>query len=368
MDSSIASLSRRRNSPQHQTELGNMCGTDRLFRDRYRLLRPLGRGGFGITFLAQDVALPSNPLCVIKQLCPKVSNPIVLSRASERFEREAKTLSNLGSHAHIPQLLNYFADDGEFYLIQEYIRGRTLAREVKSFGIQSEALVKQFLQEILPVLDYIHQHQVIHRDIKPPNIIRCQDDGRLVLIDFGAVKEQIARLDDFSHKQPTTQFVGTVGFAPPEQLALRPTFASDIYAIGVTCLYLLTGRPPLEFEYDPRTSEIRWRDDVEVSEHFSRILDKMLKISPRDRYQTAEQVMRALDLEPHLDQLADCMNAKARPSNWQHGQDQQDGDRYISPITRTAEAIRQWRSRSNQRVNRRRPNDDGMLISSGYLG
>lgn len=367
MDSSVATLSKLRASAQNQTKLGQLYRAKQLFRDRYKILQPLGRGGFGVTFLAKDVVLPGGPLCVIKQLCPKATNPVVLRRASERFEREAKILSQLGSHAQIPQLLNYFEEDGEFYLIQEYVRGNTLAKEVRNHGVQSEASVKRFLREVLPLLDFVHQHQVIHRDIKPPNIIRCQDDGRLVLIDFGAVKEQIAQFGESTQKAPTTHFIGTVGFSPPEQLALRPIYASDIYAIGVTCLYLLTGKPPLEFDYDPETGEILWQDVVRVSEHFGKILTKMLKISPRDRYQSVNQVIRALELEPHLDQLADCMNTQPRPIGLGDTQNDGPADGYLSPIARTAIAIRNWRARSDVK-KQQEDLKAGLLVSSSYIG
>lgn len=363
MQCSVATLSKLRDSPQHQTQLGQLCGSKRLFRDRYKILRALGRGGFGVTFLARDATLPSAPLCVIKQLCPKVSNPVILQKASERFEREAKTLSQLGSHAQIPQLLDYFQVDGEFYLVQEYVRGSTLAKDIKQKGSQSEGMVKRFLREILPVLDYVHQHQVIHRDIKPPNIIRCQDDGRLVLIDFGAVKEQIAAFEEASQKAPTTHFVGTVGFAPPEQLALRPTYSSDIYAVGVTCLFLLTGKTPMEFDYNPASGEVCWQDQVEVTPHFGKILTKMLKISTCDRYQSVEQVQRALDLEPHLDNLADCMNTNRHPAS---SADDSTDDDYLSPVARTASAIRQWRTRFQARP-RPEESEDLYSLNSRYF-
>jgi serine/threonine-protein kinase len=225
-----ANLSSFHSDVLQQTELGQLCGQEQLFRDRYEVLRMLGRGGFGVTFLAKDVSLPGEPLCVIKQLCPKFSEPAALEIARKRFEREAKTLGKLGSHSQIPMLLNYFVANGEFYLVQEYVHGATLARLVRRHGCIPEAAAKRFLLEMLPLLQYIHDQQVIHRDIKPQNIIRCKEDGRLVLIDFGAVKEEIVQASDTSMKMPTTQFIGTVGFAPPEQITLRPVFGSDIYA------------------------------------------------------------------------------------------------------------------------------------------
>lgn len=354
MDSSIATLSKRRSSAQHQTRLGQLCGTSQLFRDRYKVLKMLGRGGFGVTFLAKDEALPASPFCVIKHLCPKVDNPSVLRKASERFEREAAILSRLGSHSQIPRLLDYFQIDDEFFLVQEYVKGVTLAKLIRSKGPMTEAAVKQCLRELLPVLSFVHGNQVIHRDIKPPNIIRCLDDNRLVLIDFGAVKEEIAQFAelDTTTDSPATNFVGTVGFAPPEQLSLRPIYASDIYAVGVTCLFLLTGHPPLAFDYDSYSGEILWQEHVNVSAHFAKVLDKMLKISPRERYQTAEQVLRALELEDHFDSLAPCMNTMARPTDLP---DYPDPNAYLPPIARTAASIRNWRRRMLQRQRPEHP-------------
>ncbi len=327
--------------------LAQMCGSGQRFRDRYEILKILGRGGFGITFLACDRGLPGEPFCVIKQLCPKVNDIASLQRARQRFEQEAKMLSRLGSHAQIPQLLDYFEAAGEFYLVQEYVRGATLVRELKQKGLFSEQEVKRFLREFLPLLHYVHQNRVIHRDIKPPNIIRCKDDRRLVLIDFGAVKEHLL-VTGASTRHTSTQFVGTVGFAPPEQLASRPVFSSDIYALGMTCLYLLTGRSPLDFDYEFVSGEVRWQDQVPLSPHFAKVLSRMLKIAPRDRYSSAQEVMRALDLEPYVDNLANCMNVNPRPyvkdsvETW-------DETGYVPPLVRRASAIRDWRQRLRAR-------------------
>jgi serine/threonine-protein kinase len=365
MDSSVATLFRDQNAVLSKGQLGQLSGKRQLFRNRYRILHSLGRGGFGVTFLARDCSLPGFPECVIKQLCPKVNNVAVLERACERFEREAKTLAQLGSHAQIPRLLDYFETDGEFFLVQEYIRGANLAKIVKQKGVLTEGATKQFLLEILPVLQYVHQNQVIHRDIKPLNIIRCEDDGRLVLIDFGAVKE-IAEIGDYSQQSSTTQFVGTVGFAPPEQLTLRPIYASDIYALGVTCLYMMTGRPPMEFDTDPVTGEIVWQSLLSVSDYFGKILTKMLKISPADRYQSVAQLMRALQLEPYLDNLADCMNTQPRTANSEPIVEQ-GGDRYLSPIARKAQEIRNWRARQQARQQDNQWQSKRMAINSSYL-
>jgi serine/threonine protein kinase len=318
-----------------------------LFRDRYQVLKQLGQGGFGVTYLAQDLKLPSQPYCVIKQLCPKTKNDVSLERAKIRFRREAKALASLGSHSQIPQLLDYFTTKGEFYLVQDYIEGQTLAQEVRQYGRQTEAQVKYFLNEIIPVVQFIHRNRTIHRDIKPPNIIRSTLDRRLVLIDFGAVREFLADIDEANAgPSPVSQFVGTPGFAPPEQLALRPCYSSDIYALGMTCLFMLTVRTPIEFDKDPQTGQLRWQHTVTVSPHFASVLDKMLMPDPVDRYPAIEALGRDLALEPHLETLAQCMHTQRTPAP----EALKPGpgaptSQYLTPIQREAQAIRNWRNR-----------------------
>ncbi|WP_407897302.1 protein kinase domain-containing protein [Scytonema sp. NUACC26] len=281
------------------------CGSRLLMRDRYRIMKALGQGGFGATFLAEDRALPGEPSCVIKQLRPSGTAPHILQMARELFEREAVTLGRIGNHPHVPRLLDYFEDREQFYLVQEYINGPTLQQEIKRNGVYSEAGVKQFLSELLPLLQYIHERKVIHRDIKPANIIRRSQDCRLVLIDFGAVKNQVQTLTNQTEQTALTAYaIGTPGFAPPEQMAMRPVFASDIYALGVTCIYLLTGKSPKDIDYNPTTGEMQWEKLVYISDHLTEVLRKMLEVSVRNRYQTAEEVLRALALEPYLDSLA----------------------------------------------------------------
>jgi serine/threonine protein kinase len=347
-----------------QTHLGQLCGKDQLFRDRYEVVRMIGRGGFGVTFLARDVTLPGAPMCVIKQLCPKVSEPSSLDNARRRFEREAKILAKLGSHSQIPMLLDYFVEEEEFYLVQEYVRGATMARWIRRYGCMSEASVKRFLREMLPLLQYIHNQQVIHRDIKPQNIIRCQDDGRLVLIDFGAVKELIAQVGDTSAKAPTTHFIGTVGFAPPEQFSLRPVFASDIFSLGVTCLYLLTGKAPLDFDSDRHTGELLWQDSVQLSEPFAKILSKMLKISLQDRYQSATAILRALAQESADDSLSRCLVFRNQPEPQVASDiDSLAEENRRSPAAKVAIAIRDWKYRMQERERQRQKEKIASLLS-----
>ncbi|HEY9878497.1 MAG TPA: serine/threonine-protein kinase [Leptolyngbyaceae cyanobacterium] len=353
MYDSPANLSDIRDDRAAQSEIRAYCHSGQLFRERYRILRVLGRGGFGVTYLAQDASLPSSPLCVIKQLCPKTRNPMALERAKVRFRREARILANLGSHSQIPRLLDYFTAKEDFFLVQEFVQGDTLAQEVRRSGRQKENQVKLFLREILPVVKFIHRNRIVHRDIKPPNIIRCRDDGRLVLIDFGAVREFLSDGDEGGFQAPATQFVGTPGFAPPEQLALRPVYASDIYALGMTCIYLLTARTPMEFDTHP-SGELRWEKSVDLSPHFTKVLQTMLRHPLEDRYRNVEDLERAMALEPYLDTLSDCMNTRRRSplSETVDEGEMMPMDSYLTPTQREAHAIRRWRMR---RLSRKQP-------------
>jgi serine/threonine-protein kinase len=303
-------------NPIH-VEFCQACGSKLLLRDRYRVIKALGQGGFGATFLAKDESLPGEPCCVIKQLRPTMTGAHLLPMARELFEREARTLGKIGNHPQVPMLLAYFEDNEQFYLVQEYISGWTLQQEVRKSGPVSEAGVKQFLSEILPLLQYIHSQQVIHRDIKPANLIRREQDKKLVLIDFGAVKNQVNPTQNNSDQTALTNFaIGTPGFAPPEQMALRPVYASDIYAVGVTCIYLLTAKSPKDLDYNPSTGEMIWRKYVHISDHLAEVLKKMLEASVRHRYQAAGDILRALDLEPYLDSLRDGLaNKPNSPQN-----------------------------------------------------
>ncbi|WP_404787740.1 pentapeptide repeat-containing protein [Altericista sp. CCNU0014] len=285
------------------------CGATLLLRDRYRSSRILGRGGFATTFLAVDEGLPGLPTCVIKQLRPVLNAAHILEMSRELFQREAATLGKIGNHPQLPRLLDYFELGQDFYLIQEYVSGATLQQEVRRSGPFDEPMTKEVLREVLPILDYLHQQQVIHRDIKPANIIRRSIDRKLVLIDFGAVKDQVsqAAANNPDHTTLTAFAVGTPGFAPPEQMAMRPVYASDVYSLGITCIYLLTGKSPKDLNYNQATGELEWQNRVQISPRFQRLLEKMLEVSLRDRYQNAREVSQALD------ELQAAANAPAAP-------------------------------------------------------
>lgn len=330
------------------------CGNRLMLRERYRVVQPLGQGGFGATYLAIDESLPGHPNCVIKQLRPTVNAPQVLQMARELFEREAQTLGRIGNHPQVPRLLDFFEANQEFYLVQEYVSGFTLQQEVRRDGKLSEHGVKQILSEILPVLEYIHSNRVIHRDIKPANIIRRSQDNRLVLIDFGAVKHQAAPQSDGLEQTTFTAYaIGTPGFAPPEQMAMRPVPASDIYALGVTCLYLLTGKSPKDLDYDATTGELLWQNRVDITDHFAAVLKKMLEVSVRHRYQAANDVFRALDLEPYLDSLANGMlsakpGGKGDPRTGDFRPDPLGVDMPSSPTSPASRAAMAIRARQNR--------------------
>jgi serine/threonine-protein kinase len=287
------------------------CGSKLLLHERYRILGILGRGGFGATFAASDLSLRGKPICVVKQLRPSTNDPKIFRIAKELFEREAETLAKVGIHPNVTRLLNYFEDNQQFYLVQEYVEGDNLYEEVKKRGPFSEAGVKQFLSELLPILKYIHEQKVIHRDIKPANLIRRQTDRKLVLIDFGAVTNQVKTIIANTNSQNVfTNFaLGTEGFAPPEQMAMRPVYASDIYAVGVTCLYLLTGSSPKDMEVDVNTGELLWEKLIKVSPQFAKVLKTMLEVSVRHRYKSAQEVMDALDMTAYADSLAQSLIA-----------------------------------------------------------
>ena len=268
----------------------------KLFNHRYRIIRPLATGGFGQTFLAEDTQMPSSRYCVIKRLKPYSDTSEMRQVVRDRFRREATILEKLGNGCdRIPQLYAYFERGGQFYLVQEWIQGDTLLDRVKQYGLLGEGEVKSILMKILPVLDYVHQHGIIHRDIKPHNIMWRHSDRQPVLIDFGAVKETMGTTIDSKGKAVASIVIGSSGFMASEQASGRPTFSSDIYSLGMTAIFLLTGKSPQELRTDPETGEILWKQYAEgISPKFALVLDRAIKFHPRDRFVTATHMQKAL--------------------------------------------------------------------------
>ncbi len=267
------------------------CGFQLLLRMRYRPIRVLGEGTFGQTFLAVDEDTPSKRYCAVKQFHFSSQHPEVLDKAIKLFKDEGNRLDFLGTHPQIPALLAYFQQEQRLYLVQEFIEGLTLEQELQQ-GVYNEDQIWQLLQDLLPVLKFIHQNKVFHRDIKPPNIIRRQRDGKLVLIDFGA-----AKLVSETHLKQGT-LIGTPGYAPPEQMKDgKVDRTSDLYSLGVTCVQMLT-KTPLLTMYDSANKSWRWREYLpprtSISAELSGVLDKLLQIYIKNRYQSVEEVLHIL--------------------------------------------------------------------------
>jgi len=213
------------------------------------------------------------------------------------FRTEAEILEKLGKHDQIPQLLASFEEDTEFYLVQEFIDGHTLTDELADGKRLSEQQVVGIIRDVLHVLEFIHDRHVIHRDLKPGNLIRRKHDQQLVLIDFGAVKQ--IQPQDLNEGELATVAIGTRGYAPAEQLAGHPAVNSDIYALGMICIQALTGRVPHQLESDVNTGSVVWRQMAQVSPDLAALLDRMVCYYFSDRYQSTQEVMR--DLKPLLD-------------------------------------------------------------------
>jgi eukaryotic-like serine/threonine-protein kinase len=257
---------------------------------RYRIISVIGEGGFGKTYKVEDVQSPGI-VCLIKYLSPQSNNPSVLKIAEERFRKEADILRRLGSYnQRVPQLYNYFEENQKFYLVQEYIEGHNLQEEITTQTL-SEKQVIDALYDVLTTLDYLSINHVIHRDIKPANLVRRKRDNKIFLIDFGAVKEVAVLAVNHEGQTVATIAIGTPYYMPPEQRLGRPEFASDIYALGITALALLTGRIPQK----NNTDEVIW-NGIQVSQDFGKILEKMLRPQLYERYKTASEVL--VDLEP----------------------------------------------------------------------
>ena len=267
-------------------------------KNRYKIIKSLGSGGFGDTYLAEDSDLPGNPKCVVKHLSPKSSDPTVLYYARRLFEREAETLYKLGSDSdQIPRLLAHFREVREFYLVQEYIEGQDISWELTPGKKLSESDTIALLKGILEALVVAHENNIIHRDIKPQNLMRRRLDNKVILIDFGAVKE-ISTLTVTQQGATTlTVAVGTPGYIPSEQSNGKPKLSSDIYAVGMVGIKALTGKDPQNLPTDPNTGNIIWQNEAQVSNHLANVLDNMVRDHFSERYKNAMEALEALNIK-----------------------------------------------------------------------
>jgi serine/threonine protein kinase len=270
-----------------------------LLNDRYRTIRVLGAGSFGETFLAEDTQMPSRRHCVIKKLKPIKDNPEVFLLVQDRFRREAAILEELGgSSEQIPDLYAYFQNSEQFYLVQELIEGETIKRRLQQVGRLSEETVREILVNLLPVLDFVHSNGIIHRDLKPDNIMLRSSDRKPVLIDFGSVRELMGTDLNPDGSANSSIVVGTRGYMPNEQAAGRPVYSSDLYSLGMTAIYLLTGKQPLSLASDDRTGELIWHQEaLETSSSMKTVIDRAIKSHPGDRYPTAKDMLSDLQFD-----------------------------------------------------------------------
>lgn len=289
-----------------------------LNQGRYVIEKVLGSGGFGKIYIATDTQQSSQSTqspkitCVIKHLQPARKDARFLQVARRLFRTEGEILAQLGLHSQIPELIAYFEEENDFYLVEEHIPGFPLSHDLKSGQRWDVAKVLDFLQQLLTVLDFIHRRGVIHRDLKPSNIIKTPA-GKLVLIDFGAVKQITPQEPNFdrsgifdpsggiSEQANWTIAIGTRGYSPPEQYAGQPGFGSDIYALGIIAIQALTGIHPLNFPIDVGTGEVDWHQFVNIPEELKQIIDQMVRFHFRDRYQSARKILTDLkSLPPYL--------------------------------------------------------------------
>lgn len=297
----------------------------KLLRGRYQIIDTLSSGGFCQTYLAKDISVADSPTCVIKQLKIVPSFTNYLPTLEELLEREAEALKKLGSYDRVPQLLAHFEEDKEFYLVQELIVGHPLTEELHPGARWSESQVTELLQEVLEVLEYIHRQGLIHRDIKPSNLIRRSQDNKLVLIDFGAVKQAWTQVITSGGKTSTnyafgiaaTIAIGTVGYTPPEQERGSPRPNSDIYALGAIAIQALTGLDPTQILEDNDTGEMLWQHHAKVSDRLATIINNMVRYHFKERYQSATEVIQALQQVQAPLPVQVPLPVKTKPKNLQ---------------------------------------------------
>jgi len=258
---------------------------------RYHIITLLGKGSFGETYLAEDTHLPSHPKLVVKRLKPQYTDPEDLKLARRLFDTEVETLYKLGNHNQIPKLFDRFEEQQEFYLVQEYIEGPDLTKEIILGKQLPETEVIKLMQEITEVMAFVHQQNIIHRDLKPSNLMRRAEDGKIVIIDFGAVKEISST--QLQNNQKRTVMIGSPGYMPPEQINGVPQLCSDVYALGMLGIQALTGISPDRL---PKNHQgvVQWPDSIKVSPGFARVLTSMVQENNAVRLPDASQALSAL--------------------------------------------------------------------------
>ncbi len=275
-----------------QEKFCSSCGNKLLLGDRYRAIKYIGEGGFGRTFKAIDEQR-LNTTCVIKQFLPSQDGGSAYQKSLELFKQEANCLKDLGKHSQIPELLAFLEQDNRLYLVQEFIEGNNLLQELQKKGKFKEKDVEKLLKEILEILQFIHENKVIHRDIKPENILIRNNDKKLFLIDFGIARN----LSNSPATKGTT--IGSFGYVSWEQMNEgKVYYSSDLYSLAVTCFHLLTGKSPWELYQQKGYSWLEnWQDylTIKLSPNLRQVLTKLLQIDYRNRYKSAQEVLKRLD-------------------------------------------------------------------------
>ncbi len=268
-----------------------------LLSKRYRIIKILGFGGFSETYLATDERLYGRQ-CVVKKLVPQNQNISILQKSQKLFKQEAMILAKLGQHHdQIPDLIDNFTENNDFYIVQEFIDGNSLHNEFIAINKLQEIEVIDFLKDVLTVLNFVHENNVIHRDIKPANLIRRYKDGKIVLIDFGLIKQVHSQLINPQVQAPLTVGCGTLGYRPEEQKAGMPVFNSDIYALGMTAIEAVTGIRPDQIQLDFQTGEVSWHHLApEISDRTKAVIDKMVRSRYTERYQTVNEVLKDIEI------------------------------------------------------------------------
>ncbi|MDJ0618213.1 MAG: serine/threonine-protein kinase [Calothrix sp. MO_192.B10] len=269
-----------------------MTGLSQIPLKGYTIVKELGQGGFGTTYLVTSV-VNNHRLYALKHFTFPNHEPHKYATAQRLFQREVAILQTLNGHSQIPKFIDYWQEKQESYLVQEFVPGKLLGEELEQ-GKKSEDYIVNFLTEILEILRFIHRKQIIHRDINPNNIIRRSSDNQFVLIDFGAgAIQKVATATKLTQVQTPPTRIYTPGYAPIEQTQGHPQFNSDIYALGITAIQMLTDIEPQNFQTD-MNGEIIWRESAQVSDRLAEILATMVRYDWRNRYQSVDEVLEAL--------------------------------------------------------------------------
>ncbi|OLP15838.1 hypothetical protein BST81_24275 [Leptolyngbya sp. 'hensonii'] len=288
-----------------------------LVGGRYEMIRELGRGGFGRTYLAEDTYRRGNPKCVVKKLQTKTKEPALLQAARQLFDQETKALYALSFHDQLPKLFAHFEQNGEFYLVQELIDGHDLRKNLTLGMKLEEDKAIELLREILEILAPVHQQNIIHQDIKPDNLLRRWKDKQLVLIDFGGVKAIRNLVLNAQGQAVVSRLANPSGYMPPEQLEGLPRPCSDVYAIGMMGIQSVTGLSPTQLPRDPDTKELSWHDQASVSLELANILKKMVRYDWEQRYQSVVDVLEDLPAAaPHITVSIDNFLAEFHKPNY----------------------------------------------------